>query len=76
MIVLVSGSSKAIGAETARQFALCGARVVVHGRDEQAIGRVVSSVQAEGGDCFGAAADATSAGDLLMLQTRIREKVR
>ena len=33
-IVLVTGSSKALGAETVRRFASAGARVVVHGRDE------------------------------------------
>jgi hypothetical protein len=37
-------------------------------------GRVVSSIQAEGGECFGVAADATSAADLILLQARIREK--
>jgi len=73
-VVLVTGSSKALGAETARQFAFCGAKVVVHGRDEQAIARVVGSIQSGGGDCFGAAADVTSAADLLLLQSRIREK--
>jgi 3-oxoacyl-[acyl-carrier protein] reductase len=73
-VVLVTGSSKALGAETARQFALSGARVVVHGRDEQAIARVVDLIRAEGGECLGASADVTSAADLVLLQTRIRER--
>jgi NAD(P)-dependent dehydrogenase (short-subunit alcohol dehydrogenase family) len=46
-VALVTGSSKALGAETAPQFALSGAKVVVHGRDQQAIARVVSSIRSE-----------------------------
>src|SRR5260370_37079394 len=72
-IVLVTGSSKALGAETARRFASTGARVVVHGRDEQAIANVVGSIESKGGECFGLAADVTSAGRLNLLQSRIRE---
>src|ERR1700730_14684615 len=73
-IVLVTGSSKALGAETARQFASAGARVVVHGRDEQAIANVVGSIESKGGECFGVAADVTSTAALKLLQSRIREK--
>jgi NAD(P)-dependent dehydrogenase (short-subunit alcohol dehydrogenase family) len=36
-IVLVTGSSKALGAETARHFAAAGSRVAVNGRDQQAL---------------------------------------
>ena len=39
-VVLVTGSSKALGAETARHFAQAGAKVVVNGRDAQAIEQV------------------------------------
>lgn len=73
-IVLVTGSSKALGAETARRLASAGARVVVHGRDEQAIANVVGSIESKGGECFGVAADVTSAAGLNLLQSRIREK--
>src|SRR5215813_9303170 len=41
------------GAETVRQFATSGARVVVNGRDEQAIERVTCSIRPEGGECIG-----------------------
>jgi len=47
--VLVTGSSKALGAETARRFAASGAKVVVNGRDEPAIENVAASIRAEGG---------------------------
>ena len=56
-IVLVTGSSKALGAETARRFASAGAKVIVHGRDEQAIANVVGSIESKGGECIGVAAD-------------------
>src|SRR5258708_31591000 len=73
-IVLVTGSSKALGAETARRFASAGAKVIVHGRDEQAIANVVGSIESKGGECFGVAADVTSAAGLNLLQSRIRGK--
>lgn len=73
-VVLVTGSSKALGAETARQFALSGAKVVVNGRDEQAIERVAVSIRAEGGECIGVAADVTSSPELSQLQETIRDR--
>ena len=63
-VVLVTGSSKALGAETARAFARSGSKIVVNGRDEQAIGRIVGEIQADGGECLGITADVTSATDL------------
>ena len=73
-VVLITGSSKALGAETARQFAASGARVVVNGRDEQAIERVTGSIRSEGGECIGIAADATSADELIRLQLEIQDR--
>ncbi len=73
-VVLVTGSSKALGAETARQFAQAGAKVVVHGRDTEAIERVAASISDAGGQCLGVAADVTSAADLALLQRKIQER--
>jgi len=73
-VVLITGSSKALGAETARQFAASGARVVVNGRDEQAIERVTGSIRSEGGECIGIAADAASADELIRLQREIQDR--
>jgi len=70
-VVLVTGSSKALGAETACAFSRVGAKVVVNGRDEQAIQRVVNSIEAHGGECLGIAADATSATELQRLRSTI-----
>jgi len=73
-VVLVTGSSKALGAETARAFARSGSKIVVNGRDEQAIGRIVGEIQADGGECLGITADVTSATDLTRLRTSIYER--
>ena len=62
--VLITGSSKALGAEAARAFAREGARVVVHGRDQQAIARVTATIRAENGECIGLAADMTRADQI------------
>jgi 3-oxoacyl-[acyl-carrier protein] reductase len=71
--VLITGSSKALGAETARAFARQGARVVVHGRDQQAIARVTDTIRAENGDCIGLAADLAQAGQIEGLHTAIKQ---
>lgn len=73
-IALVTGSSKALGAETARHFAAAGAMVAVNGRDPQAVENVAASIRADGGECIGVCADVTSAAELSILQTTIRER--
>ena len=73
-VVLITGSSKALGAETARQFAASGARVVVNGRDEQAIERITGSIRSEGGECMGVAADVTSTVELARLRRAIQDR--
>ena len=70
--VLITGSSKALGAETARAFAREGARVVVHGRDQQGIARVADAIRADGGDCVGLAADLAQADQIEGLRTAIK----
>lgn len=47
--VLVTGSSKGIGAGIAKKFALEGATVIVHGRDRAQADRVVAEIVALGG---------------------------
>jgi 3-oxoacyl-[acyl-carrier protein] reductase len=73
-VILVTGASKALGAETARQFAHSGAMVVVNGRDDQALKRVASSITSEGGECIDIAADVTSAAELNRLQASIQDR--
>lgn len=70
-VVLVTGSSKALGAETARAFARQGAKVVVHGRDRAAIDHVAASIVDGGGESIGLSADLTSASEVAALQKAI-----
>lgn len=58
-IAVVTGGSRGIGAATARSLAACGAKVVVNGRDTNAINAVVSDIQSKGGQAIGIAADCT-----------------
>lgn len=67
-VVLVTGSSKALGAATARAFARVGAKVVVHGRDRAAINRVTKSITEARGEGIGVAADLTSMGEIANLK--------
>ncbi|CAH1664800.1 SDR family NAD(P)-dependent oxidoreductase [Chelatococcus asaccharovorans] len=74
-IVVITGSSKALGADTARAFARQGARVAVNGRDMAAIDALVDAIEREGGEAIGVAADVTSATDLLRLSSEVRERL-
>lgn len=58
-VVLVTGSSRGIGAAIARLFAERGALVVVHGRDADAVRTVVAGIKATGGHALAAIADLT-----------------
>jgi NAD(P)-dependent dehydrogenase (short-subunit alcohol dehydrogenase family) len=46
--VLVTGASSGIGAEVARAAAACGARVVVHGRDNERLSRLLDELPGKG----------------------------
>jgi NAD(P)-dependent dehydrogenase (short-subunit alcohol dehydrogenase family) len=56
---LVTGSTSGIGAEIARMLALEGVEVVVHGRDRDRAQRVVTEIEAKGGQA------AVALGDLM-----------
>ncbi len=56
-IALVTGSSRGIGEAIAKRLAAEGARVVVHGRQQDELDRVVGEIQAAGGRAQGLAAD-------------------
>src|SRR5215207_793261 len=48
-VVLVTGSSRGIGAEIAVAFARQGAKVVLHGRDTEALAKVQADITNRGG---------------------------
>ena len=63
-VVLVTGSSRGLGAETCRAFAANGSKVVVNGRGQEAIDAVVNEIREQGGEATGVAADCTQLSDL------------
>jgi 3-oxoacyl-[acyl-carrier protein] reductase len=67
-VVLVTGSSRGVGAAIALAFADVGARVVLHGRDEAALTAVRDRI---GGPAIVVTGDVTSTADL----ERMREKI-
>lgn len=58
-VALVTGSSAGIGEAIAMGFAEAGARVVVNGRAQDKVDRVVAAICAAGGEAHGAAFDVT-----------------
>lgn len=55
-VAVVTGASKGIGEAIARDFAACGAKVVVSSRKQEAVDAVAASIKAAGGDAVGIAA--------------------
>ncbi|HEX2132664.1 MAG TPA: SDR family NAD(P)-dependent oxidoreductase [Actinophytocola sp.] len=58
-VAVVTGGSRGIGARTCRYFAANDMKVVVSGRDKDAIQAVVDTIRADGGTATGVAADVT-----------------
>lgn len=58
-VVLVTGSSRGIGAAIAAEFARQGATVAVHGRDRAAVSDVTAEVNGHGGRAIGVTGDLT-----------------
>jgi 3-oxoacyl-[acyl-carrier protein] reductase len=67
-VVLVTGSSRGVGAAIAFAFADVGARVVLHGRDEAALTTVRERI---GGPAIVVTGDVTSSADLERMRERI-----
>jgi NAD(P)-dependent dehydrogenase (short-subunit alcohol dehydrogenase family) len=58
-VVIVTGSSRGIGRETARAFAAAGAHVVLNGRDEARLGTVTADLEKQGYRVTSHASDVT-----------------
>ena len=74
-VALVTGSSRGIGAAIARLFARHGARVVVHGRDQDALRQVQQQIESDQGQrrAMSIAADVTSFAELERARQTIEE---
>ncbi len=59
-VALITGGSSGIGEATAKHLSALGARVAIVDLDPPQIDRVVSEIQAAGGQCVGICADVTS----------------
>ncbi|MEY9940128.1 SDR family NAD(P)-dependent oxidoreductase [Streptacidiphilus sp. MAP5-3] len=70
-IALVTGSSRGIGAAIAERFAAEGARVVVHGRDVEALEAVHAKLAATGAEVLAVPADLTRFDEIEALRARV-----
>src|SRR5262249_52805312 len=68
---LVTGSSRGIGPAIALLFAERGAKVVVHGRDREALAAVQATIHQTGGQAMPVTGDVTHFGDLQAMRGRI-----
>ncbi len=73
-VALVTGSSRGIGAGIARLFASRGARVVLHGRDENALGKVEDGIRQNGGAVMRVMADVTKFSEIESMRATIEKQ--
>jgi 3-oxoacyl-[acyl-carrier protein] reductase len=74
-VVLVTGSSRGIGAAMARLFAEAGCKVAVHGRDQAALSRVREEINRRGGRAVQLVADVTSLADIETMRNQIEREL-
>jgi 3-oxoacyl-[acyl-carrier protein] reductase len=73
-VVLVTGSSRGIGAAIARLFAQEGAKVAVHGRDLAALSAVQTEIKHAGGQAMQVVGDVTRFADIEALRRQIEQE--
>jgi 3-oxoacyl-[acyl-carrier protein] reductase len=69
-VVLATGSSRGIGAEIAVAFASHGAKVVLHGRDTEALAKVQADIINGGHAMLSPATDVTKFADIAAIRAR------
>jgi 3-oxoacyl-[acyl-carrier protein] reductase len=74
-VALVTGSSRGIGAALARLFAVHGARVALHGRDQAALAAVEKQIAEGGGRAASFTADVTRLADVERMRERIEREL-
>jgi 3-oxoacyl-[acyl-carrier protein] reductase len=72
-VALVTGSSRGIGAAIALLFAERGARVVLHGRDSDALAKVKTGIDLDGGQAMSVTGDVTDFADLEAMRADIEQ---
>jgi 3-oxoacyl-[acyl-carrier protein] reductase len=73
-VVLVTGSSRGIGAAIARLFAQEGTKVAVHGRDLAALSSVKAEIEHTGGRAMQVTGDVTKFTDIEALRCQIEQE--
>jgi 3-oxoacyl-[acyl-carrier protein] reductase len=74
-VALITGSSRGIGAAIARLFAEQGAKVVVHGRDTEALTRVRNEIERAGGRAIQVSADTTKFDEIETMRRRVEQEL-
>jgi 3-oxoacyl-[acyl-carrier protein] reductase len=74
-VVLVTGSSRGIGAATAKLFAREGARVALHGRDASALSSVRAEIEDAGGCAVPFVADVTRYAEIEAMRQGIEREL-
>lgn len=74
-VALVTGSSRGIGEAIAKLLAEHGAKVAVHGRDEEALGKVKDDIERVGGQAISVAADVTKFADIEAMRYRVEQEL-
>jgi 3-oxoacyl-[acyl-carrier protein] reductase len=73
---LVTGSSRGIGAQIAHVFAAAGARVAVHGRDQDALESTLAGIRGEtAGELMAVTGDVTSYADVERMRAEIEKQL-
>lgn len=74
-VALVTGSSRGIGAETARYLAASKAKVVINGRQTGPVERVVAEIKTSGGTAMGCVADCSNADHIEAMRRKIESQL-
>jgi 3-oxoacyl-[acyl-carrier protein] reductase len=74
-VVLVTGSSRGIGAAVAKLFAQEGARVALHGRDTAALSAARTAIEAAGGRALPFVADVTKFAEIEAMRLGIEREL-
>jgi 3-oxoacyl-[acyl-carrier protein] reductase len=74
-VAVITGSSRGIGAAIARSFAQQGAKVVIHGRDREAMSAVRADIEGSGGTAIAVAAELTSFAETEAMRAETEKKL-
>jgi 3-oxoacyl-[acyl-carrier protein] reductase len=74
-VAVVTGSTHGIGAATARALTANGARVVVNGRDRDAVEAMLGEIRSVSGEAIGVPGDASNLADLERMRRQVEREL-